>query len=228
MPFESEGPYHARDPLDKGPAAIPACLPIFPLPNVVFFPGTYLPLHIFEPRYRDMVDDAATEGRCIGMALLKEGWEAEYDGAPPVFTMGCVGRLVSLQALPDGRSNILLLGLERYVVVEEVGGKRYRRATIRLQPQDASERLDPALRAELSGIFRAALRTQESLMAWQKLFPLDRDDAILVNALSSYLDLTPLEKQFLLEADGLQRQARRLYDLVCLKRYEQEGTRGRG
>ena len=54
---------------------IPKRIPIFPLPAVVFFPKTFLPLHIFEPRYRAMVADAATGGECIGMALVKEGWE---------------------------------------------------------------------------------------------------------------------------------------------------------
>ncbi|MBP8155219.1 MAG: LON peptidase substrate-binding domain-containing protein, partial [Nitrospira sp.] len=59
---------------------MPERIPLFPLPNVVFFPKTYLPLHVFEPRYRQMVADAAAGGQCIGMALLKEGWEEQYDG----------------------------------------------------------------------------------------------------------------------------------------------------
>src|SRR5206468_7387829 len=62
------------------PFPIPARIPVFPLPNVVLFPKTYLPLHIFEPRYRAMVSDVAMNGQCIGMALLKEGWETDYYG----------------------------------------------------------------------------------------------------------------------------------------------------
>ncbi|MFM8552112.1 MAG: LON peptidase substrate-binding domain-containing protein, partial [Nitrospiraceae bacterium] len=89
---------------------VPERIPIFPLPNVVFFPRTYLSLHIFEPRYREMVADAAAGGQCVGMALLKEGWENDYYGNPPIFDLGCVGRLVTVQPLPDGRFNILLQG----------------------------------------------------------------------------------------------------------------------
>src|SRR5918997_2308167 len=93
---------------DWSPFDVPNRIPVFPLPNVVFFPKTYLPLHIFEHRYRDMIADAAAEGQCIGIALLKEGWEQNYYGNPPVFEVGCAGRLVSAQGLPDGRYNILL------------------------------------------------------------------------------------------------------------------------
>ena len=76
-------------------------IPIFPLPNVVFFPDTYLPLHIFEPRYRDMITDADQDGQCIGMVLLKTGWEDDYYGNPPVFSLGCIGRIKNIQSLAD-------------------------------------------------------------------------------------------------------------------------------
>src|SRR5215210_235786 len=109
---------------------IPKRIPVFPLPNVVLFPKTYLPLHIFEPRYRTMVSDAAMNGQCIGMALLKDGWETDYYGHPPVFAMGCVGRLANVQTLADGRSNILLQGLERFTIEQEWYDKAYREATI--------------------------------------------------------------------------------------------------
>ncbi|MEK7222586.1 MAG: LON peptidase substrate-binding domain-containing protein, partial [Nitrospirota bacterium] len=65
---------------DLEPIAIPSVIPLFPLPNVVFFPRTYLPLHVFEPRYCRMVRDAASSHRMIGMVLLKEGWESDYEG----------------------------------------------------------------------------------------------------------------------------------------------------
>jgi len=60
-------------------------LPLFPLPNVVLFPGVFLPLHIFEPRYKEMVADALAGDRIIGMALLRPGWEADYEGRPPIY-----------------------------------------------------------------------------------------------------------------------------------------------
>src|ERR1043166_1140480 len=129
---------HGREPHGRNqrdtvtPFPIPTTIPVFPLPNVVLFPKTYLPLHIFEPRYRQMVDDAVMGGQCIGMALLKEGWESDYYGNPPVFGMGGVGRLVGVQPLADGRSNILLQGLERFEIGAESFDKPYRQASVTL------------------------------------------------------------------------------------------------
>jgi Lon protease-like protein len=77
-----------------------------------------------------MVFGWAMSGQCIGMALLKDGWETDYYGRPPVFSMGCVGRLASVQPLADGRSNILLQGLERFEIEREWYDNPYREATI--------------------------------------------------------------------------------------------------
>jgi len=97
-------------------AKLPDIIPIFPLPNVVFFPRMPLPLHIFEPRYRAMVRDAVRGARLIGMVLLREDWEREYVGAPAVFGMGTVGELVRSDELPDGRFNIVLRGVREFVI----------------------------------------------------------------------------------------------------------------
>src|SRR5512144_2094739 len=96
--------YGRDQPDNVVPFPIPSRIPVFPLPNVVFFPKTYLPLHIFEPRYRRMVADVTMGGQCIAMALLKEGWEPDYYGNPAVYPALCIGRIVSVQPLPDGRS----------------------------------------------------------------------------------------------------------------------------
>src|SRR2546423_14397741 len=110
---------------------IPDRLPLFPLPNIVLFPRMYVPLHIFEPRYRQMVTDAHTMGNCIGMALFKEGWQKHYYGNPALYGLGCVGRIVSQQNLPDGRSNIMLQGLCRYKILEEEWDRTsYRQARV--------------------------------------------------------------------------------------------------
>jgi len=90
---------------------LPPTIPIFPLPNVVLFPNVFLPLHIFEPRYRAMVADALKGDRIIGMALLRPGFEASYEGRPPVYPIGCAGVITHTDPLPDGRSNIVLRGL---------------------------------------------------------------------------------------------------------------------
>ncbi len=207
---------------------VPECIPLFPLPNLVFFPKTYLPLHVFEPRYQEMVADAVLHGHCIGMTLLKEGWEENYRGSPPIFSMGCVGRLVSIQEFPDGRSNILLQGVERYEICQELGGKSYRRAHIALRPQPPGPELDRTIRADLVRVLEEFLNHPDEGHVWQGFFPLEGSDEILINTLSANLDFTPLERQFLLEAESIYQQARRLSDLLQFKRHEREGTRGWG
>jgi Lon protease-like protein len=95
-------------------------IPIFPLPNVVFFPHTLLPLHIFEPRYRQMLADCLAGGRRLAVVLLRPGWEAEYYGRPAVYAVAGAGEIVASERLPDGRSNILLKGLGRIMIEGEV------------------------------------------------------------------------------------------------------------
>ncbi|HSB43673.1 MAG TPA: LON peptidase substrate-binding domain-containing protein [Nitrospira sp.] len=229
MQTDREREHHEQDGHEKTtPFSIPATIPVFALPNVVLFPKTYLPLHIFEPRYRQMVDDAVMGGQCIGMALLKEGWESSYYGNPPVFTMGCVGRLVSVQPLADGRSNILLQGMERFEISEESYDKPYRRASITLKTREAEARLDPAVRQRLVTALEEYLRSRQEPPTWQSWFREDVSDDILVNTLSTYLDCTPLEKQFLLEADSFHQQARRLSDLIQFLMHDHHGAKGWG
>src|SRR5438876_645259 len=105
-------------------------LPLFPLPNVVLFPNVFLPLHIFEPRYRAMVADALASDRMIGMVLLKPGWEAEYEGRPPIYPIGCSGVITHVERLKDGRYNLVLRGVERFRILQEDDGRSYRRATV--------------------------------------------------------------------------------------------------
>src|SRR5687767_5695438 len=102
---------------------LPSLIPIFPLPNVVLFPNVFLPLHIFEPRYRQMVGDALAGERMIGMVLLQPGAEEAFaeglDGSPPVYEIGCAGLITHVERLNDGRFNIVLRGLERFRIVGE-------------------------------------------------------------------------------------------------------------
>lgn len=220
------------EPAGRAPAAhvepfpIPGRLPVFPLPNVVFFPKTYLPLHIFEPRYRRMVADATTGGQCIAMALLKEGWEPDYYGNPAIYPVLCVGRIVSVQPLSDGRSNILLQGLERCEIDEEHFEKPYREATVRVTPKPSEERLGRDVRRALVDVLGRYLRSREDSAAWQGFFREEVGDEVLVNTLSTYLECTPLEKQFLLEADGLHQRARRLNDLIQFMLHDHHGAKG--
>ena len=105
-------------------------LPLFPLPNVVLFPNVFLPLHIFEPRYREMVADALSSDRMIGMVLLKPGWQHGYEGRPPVYPIGCSGVITHVERLEDGRYNIVLRGVERFRILEEDRRRLYRLASV--------------------------------------------------------------------------------------------------
>ena len=107
---------------------------VFPLPDVVFFPETVLPLHVFEPRYRRMVADClAGDGR-LAVAMLRPGWERNYEGRPPIHEIAGAGEILQAEALPDGRFNILLDGRMRIRVEEEEppGDRPYR--VVRAQP----------------------------------------------------------------------------------------------
>lgn len=214
---------------DLGPVKIPSVIPLFPLPNVVFFPRTYLPLHIFEPRYRKMVRDAAAGHRMIGMVLLKEGWESDYEGNPPVFPIGVVGRMVTVQPLSDGRFNIYLQGLRRFEIQDETGSEGYRQGRIKLYDFARPEAgLPPEVRAELLRVVASLLKSREDGLTLSALLKQPIHDDVLVQNICFAMDFTPLEKQFLLESESLVRQARRLLDLLQFKRYERSDQAGWG
>ena len=192
-------------------------LPLFPLPNVVLFPNVFLPLHIFEPRYREMVADAVASDRMIGMVLLRPGWERDYEGRPAVYPVGCSGVLTHVERLSDGRSNLVLRGLERFRIVDEDHERSYRRATI-----------EPLREGRLDTEDRAAIRRQRSKLESMLAPPPDRvgtdstmpssmSDEDLVNALAQYLDLEALEKQALLERPCLRSRAEALVELLEMK-----------
>jgi Lon protease-like protein len=118
---------------------------LFPLPHLVLFPHVMQPLHIFEPRYRQMTADALAGDRLIALGLLRPGWEADYDGKPAVYPVACLGRVVAQQRLEDGRFYILLRGLSRVRVVEELSqGKLYRTARVQLLGDAAPPEGQPA------------------------------------------------------------------------------------
>jgi len=200
-----------------GKIPIPESVPIFPLPNVVFFPETYLPLHIFEPRYREMVQNASGQGDCIGMALLKDGWEDEYEADPPIYPIGCVGRIISSHKLADGRFNIVLQGLQRCTFEEQEVSTPYRQARIILNAQKGAPSLDTETRINLEQITQEYLTWKKAHELCQVIASGKLTDSILVHNLSAGLDLSPVEKQFLLESGHLIQQARRLIDLIRFK-----------
>jgi uncharacterized protein len=106
---------------------------LFPLPNLVLFPHVMQPLHIFEPRYRAMLEDALAGDRLITMALLAPGWERDYEGRPPLYPMGCLSRVTTYCRLADGTYNLLLLGLKRVRLLGELAPRAaFREARIEI------------------------------------------------------------------------------------------------
>jgi Lon protease-like protein len=195
---------------------LPPTIPIFPLPNVVLFPQVFLPLHIFEPRYREMIADALAGDRIIGIVLLRPGWEGNYEGRPAVFPIGCAGLITHAERLNDGRYNIVLRGLEKFRVVGEDESRSYRQAQVETVA-DVPYTCD---KEELRG----ARRRLETLLVPQPAgrgvdpkMPPSMADEDLVNALSQYLDLEPLEKQALLERESLLTRCRSLIELLEMK-----------
>lgn len=95
-------------------------IPLFPLPGMVFIPYTVLPLHVFEPRYRDLVDDAMAGNKYMAVPRLQPGWESNYESSPAVFQVMGFGKILRYEPLADGRANIVLLGLGRLRVRHEM------------------------------------------------------------------------------------------------------------
>jgi Lon protease-like protein len=194
----------------------PLCIvPVFPLPNVVLFPKVQLPLHIFEPRYREMVRDAMDGERMIGMALLKGDWQKEYYANPQIFSVGCVGKIVGHTPFPDGRCNILLHGLNEYEVAEEILNRTpYRQAKVALR-RDA-ERLDTSavnrLKPEIVSQISQMAQPHSPLL--QVLADSSVGPGAWLNLCCFSLDLVPMEKQTLLEAKSLEERASRLVEIL--------------
>jgi uncharacterized protein len=173
-------------------------LPLFPLPNIVFFPHTRLPLHVFEPRYRQMVQDALEADERFGIVLLRPGWETEYFGAPPVYEYGTVGTIEQAVPLEDGRYNIVVRGDVRFRIVEEISRVPYRTARVVAEPDAvpaASE--SHAQREWLADISRQYLQYLPDQAAVPEIETVSLD--ALTNALIMSLNLDMEEKQRLLE-----------------------------
>src|SRR3954469_1694989 len=195
---------------------LPSTIPVFALPNVVLFPTVSLPLHIFEPRYREMVADALDGARIIGMALLRPGWEGNYEGRPAIYPVGCAGLITHAERLPDGRYNIVLRGIEKFRIVREHAQHAYRTADVDPIMESLSDHDRDAVRSERRRL-EALLVPQPSGRGADTQMPPSMSDEDLVNALAQYLELETVEKQALLERDGLLARFRSLIDLLEMK-----------
>jgi Lon protease-like protein len=201
---------------------IPTTLPLFPLPNVVLFPNVLLSLHIFEPRYRDMVRDALAGDRHIGIVLLRPGYEAEYDQRPPIYAVGCAGLITHSHQRADGRYDIVLRGLDKFRVDAEDHARSYRLATIRALPEPVDGDELALLRRERQRLEAILAATTEQLLG-RPQFPPSLDDLDLVNALAQYLEFPAVERQALLECEGPIARCRALANLIEMRRHGPSG-----
>jgi uncharacterized protein len=195
---------------------LPPTIPIFPLPNAVLFPNVFMPLHIFEPRYRAMVADALAGDRIIGMVLLKPGFEPDYEGRPPVYPVGCAGVVTHSERLDDGRYNIVLRGIEKFRIAGEDDSTSYRLAHVEPLPEtmrEADRELLRNKRLRLEALLAAAIERGGR----DPKFPPAVADEDLINALAQYLAFEPLERQALLERDGILARCRALIELLEIK-----------
>jgi len=177
-------------------------LPLFPLPNLVFFPRTRLPLHVFEPRYRQMISDAVAADQRFGIVLLRPGWESDYFGAPPIHTFGTVGQIEQAVPLDDGRYNILVRGEVRFRVVGEVSRYPHHTARVIVQPEQSREVAQSyAQKNWLAELSRQYLDYLPDQIAVPEIDTVELE--ALTNALIMSLNIDVQEKQRLLEIDDL-------------------------
>jgi len=204
---------------------LPFSIPIFPLPSVVLFPNVFLPLHIFEPRYRQMFSEALSSDRMIGMVLLRPGYESDYDGSPPVYRTGCSGLITHSERLDDGGYNVVLRGIEKFTInaeEEPAAGRLYRSAVITPVDETVRESERDRLRQERKRL--------EQLLApllangFERHLPPAMPDEDLINALAQYLEFDPIEKLALLERNGVVARCQSMVELLEMKSMSGSGN----
>lgn len=186
---------------------LPETLPLFPLTGALLLPRGQLPLNIFEPRYLRMVDDALAGARAIGMIQPRDGEEEE---APPLYRVGCAGRITSFAETGDGRYLMTLTGIMRFAVVEEVAADTpYRQARVDYASYAADSAPDPSVemidRERLNETMREYLDSEGLSTDWAAVS--EAPIEALVNSLAMGCPFAPNEKQALLEAGGASARA---------------------
>jgi uncharacterized protein len=183
-------------------------LAIFPLGGAILFPGLHLPLHIFEPRYRAMVGEALVRDRMIGMVQPRADGNASpqngpQSGPPPIYDMGCVGRIVEVEAMDDGRYNILLQGTARFRVLQELSVTTpFRQVEAAVEDVDGDAGVLSAVeRAAVEQEARRFCDAQGYTVDWGSITGLD--DETFINGIAQVAPFDNASKQALLEADNL-------------------------
>jgi Lon protease-like protein len=183
-------------------------LSIFPLTGALLFPGLQLPLHIFEPRYRAMISDSLVRDRRIAM-IQPQG---QHDGAP-LFQIGCVGKIGEVEAMEDGRYNVILEGISRFRMLRELDVTTpFRQIEAELIEDDAGASLSAVERASFEREARRFAEAQGYSVDWDSVGRLD--DVSLINGVSQIAPFDAAAKQALLEADSLGARCELLVQLM--------------
>ena len=183
-------------------------LSIFPLPGVLLFPGLQLPLHVFEPRYRALVGDALVRNRRIAMIQPQR----PVEGAP-LYSIGCVGRIGEIEAMEDGRYNLVLEGEARFRIVRELDvTTTFRQVEAELIEEDEDAVLSAVERAGFEREARRFADNQGYSVDWASVERLD--DETLINGVSQIAPFDPASKQALLEAPDLPARCELLIQLM--------------
>lgn len=193
-----------------------ASVPVFPLPDLVVFPGNEVPLHFFEPRYRALVEDAVAGDGLFATVRLEPGWQADYEGRPPIKGIGTLGRIIAHRRRDDGTHDVVVRGIERGRLHELPPSPRgYRRA--RVQPLD-NIGVDRVGQAALSTLAGCAQSLASVIRKRHPDFSLGMDafdsPADFADALAHRVVLAPDERQRLLETLDVRVRVARLVEIV--------------
>jgi Lon protease-like protein len=194
-------------------------VPVFPLPNVVLFPHTMLPLHIFELRYRTMVRDALSGERMIAMALTKPGWERDEQDSGEFHALGCLARFHEVEWLPNDCYDLKVEGISRVRFERRVREHPYRSARVRLVPQEPYTEDDPLVQIERQASIQVfdrllAAAAQAAEAPPPRMPGPEVSYEAVVNMMCMCLEADGDEKLALLELDSVLERGRRVRERI--------------
>jgi len=199
-----------------------SAVPVFPLPELVLFPGVTAQLHVFELRYRTMVRDALSRDRTLALAVLIPGYELDYHGSPQFHPIGCLGRVEQVEWLPDDRYDLRVVGTDRVRFIRIEREFPYRSARVEMLPQHPYAEDDPLVQLDKRALLDlyarlATLAQTEGGDAARQALPeageADRYESI-VNRLSSVCGGSAEERLALLAEDSVIARGRRVRDAL--------------
>ena len=207
------------DDLSFDPSSFSGMTRLFPLPNLVLFPHVMQPLHVFEPRYRAMVEEAVAGDQLITLSLFSPGWEKDYEGRPPLRPIACLSRIATYQRVADDRFNLLVLGLKRVRLVQELPPEKpFREAEVQICEDvypSATAPTRQGLQKELVDSFKRILPTlSDSQEQVDELLGSNVPLGVLTDIVSYTIDLGMTLKEQLLHECNVDRRAALLVDFL--------------